>query len=51
MTKEEKLQKINCLSKRLGMISNLAFKKESLDDIIDELEKLTKICIYEEKVS
>lgn len=48
MTEEELLLKIHYHSRRLGMISMLAFRKERLEEILNELEKLSKICIYEE---
>lgn len=42
---EEILLKINRLSKELGPISALAFKKDKLEDILSELEYLHSICI------
>lgn len=51
MMEEEKIQRINYLTTKLGIISLLAFKKDNLDEVLIELEKLIKICIYEEKIS
>lgn len=49
MTNEELLIQINHYCKRLGSISALSFKKESLEDILEDLKRMDKICIYEEK--
>lgn len=48
MTEEELLIRIHYYSKRLGIISILAFKKDKLEEVLGELERLDKICIYEE---
>lgn len=47
MTEEELLRKIHYYSKRLGMISYLAFKKEGLEDVLEELIRLDQICIQD----
>ena len=49
MNEETLLLRINYLCKRLGPMSQLAFRKESLDEIVVELERLDKILIYSVK--
>lgn len=49
MTPDELLIKINYYCKRLGFISTLAFRKESLEDILAVLEQIDKTCIQEER--
>lgn len=47
MTEEQKLLRIKFLAQRVGIASMLAFKKESLNDILTELEKLYKLSVQE----
>ncbi len=47
MNNDTLLQKINYYCKRLGGISQLAFRKEKLEDILAELERIDKVCIEE----
>jgi len=41
------LLKINYYCKRLGFISTLAFRKETPEEILKELERIDKVCILE----
>lgn len=47
MNEENLILRINYYCKRLGSISQLAFRKESLDEILIKLIELDKICIKE----
>ncbi len=47
MNNDTLLQKINYYCKRLGVISTLAFRKETEEEILAELERMDKVCISE----
>lgn len=47
MTPDELLIKINYHCLRLGPISTLAFRKEKLEDILEELKRMDKVCIMD----
>lgn len=49
MTKEQLLIQIHFLAKKLGPISQLAFRKEKLEDILHELQTLDVLLINEER--
>lgn len=49
MTKEQLLIQIHFLAKKLGPISQLAFRKEKLEDILEELRFLHNVVLFEER--
>lgn len=49
MPTDDLLIQINYYCKRLGFISTLAFRKESLDDVLEILKQMDSVCIEEEK--
>lgn len=49
MTTDDLLQQINYYCKRLGFISTLAFRKESLEDVLEILKQMDRACIHEER--